>query len=99
MSGIPFTSEYLVAREITNGMWFLASLFLLISMLRFLVPRLIKNPLLWRQGVEIKLAWGICLIAAGTAIRAGWIWVLLIARQTQSMNVVRVIELQDWIAY
>lgn len=98
-SGIPYLSEYLIAREITNGMWFLASTFLLVSMLRYLVPRMSRNPVLWRHGIEVRLAWGICLIAAGTALRAGWIWALLVARQLGASEAAALIEGQDWVAY
>lgn len=69
----------IVAREVTNGMWFIASLFLLASMAKFLWPILRKDFRVWNYGPDVKLAWALTMIALGSAMRAGWIWALLIA--------------------
>lgn len=88
--------NHINAREMTNGMWFLASLFLMFSLVKFLVPNIYRHPRIWRWGIDVKLAWGIFLIAFGTALRAGWIWALLIANALQNEQAVRAIE-DSWV--
>lgn len=67
----------IVAREISNGMWFISNLFLLFFLWKFLVPRVYDNPKFWDWFLSVKLAWGFNLIVLGSTIRSGWIWVLL----------------------
>lgn len=89
----------IVAREVTNGMWFLASVFLMASMLKFLWPILRRNARIWDYGPHIKLAWAIFLISLGSAMRAGWIWALLIASDLKAHSTIFVLQEMVFISY
>ncbi len=91
--------NHIFAREVTNGMWFIASSFLLASMVRFLSPRILRQPKVWQQPIDVRLAWAIALIAAGTALRAGWIWAFLIASKVGDVDAVETLESLGVISY
>lgn len=91
--------NYIYAREITNGMWFFASLFLLASMLRVLYPQFKIEWRVWLWPVHLKMAWGITLLCFGNMLRAGWIWSLLIANELGAVNAVRMFERSAIVSY
>ncbi len=90
--------NYIYAREITNGMWFLASMFLLASMIKFIVLKA-PNWRILQWPVHMKLAWGITFLAAGNMLRAGWIWAILIANSLGDQDAVLIIQSLSFISY
>ena len=72
------------SREITNGVWFFLNLYVLfyLSRLVWYTMRRSARPI-WRQPDYVKLAWGMNLILIGSTIRAGWVWLLLIAEENR----------------
>ncbi len=76
----------LTARQITNGVWFITSLFLLSTLLGYLLPKIVKDPRVWNHSLEVKLAWGFTMIVTGNTVRSGWIWVLLMSEGTPRLS-------------
>lgn len=80
--------DNMVNREISNGIWFISNIFLLIYLIGFLTPRLKRNPVIWSASLDVKLVWGMTLIVIGSTIRSGWIWVLLVMQYYKFDDVV-----------
>lgn len=77
----------ILVRELMNGMWFVLSIEVLIALTFYVVKRAAHepepaqniwiDPEVWYRepGTQMAIAW--LTYMAGSAIRAGWIWVLL----------------------
>lgn len=78
--------DYLI-RELMNGMWFVLSLEILIALMIYIIHRILKEPAEprniwvipepWYRELGTQLAIGWTTYMTGSAIRAGWIWLLL----------------------
>lgn len=77
-----------VVREVFNGVWFVLSVEMLLALLWFLVAsirepqvarptRIVLVPMCWYERPEVQLAIAWTVYITGSAMRAGWIWVLL----------------------
>lgn len=84
---VKILSDNELYREIMNGTWFILSLEILIALIIYLFTRIRSSkqivhyewvqPASWYQDPATQLAIAWTCYMAGSAVRAGWIWLLL----------------------
>lgn len=92
-----FVTENHLSRELTNGTWFILNVYILYYLMRLVLLK--ANGPIWRQPDYIKLAWGVTIILTGSALRSGWVWLLLLAEENHWSNVTRIMQRTGFMTY